>query len=794
MFTDDENPLLAKLEDLSTPSKLPQADLFGGKEDLSSSSFPAVQVGNEVTLIRRPDELCFGAIGSNRVCTALATDCSCASHRAKKFQTPVVGSFMLINGPIQKKQKLPSAFASPYLFADCLDEDLISHLLSLDSRDGSEFGSIFALIDSQEILDLSEFREKSNPAKTIRKKVREHNTPDKVAKRQKIKNALLEIQGYKDTFASEWAIASQADHISKLEENKKIDEAYKKQLEEIFSNQNKALDKLSKALVVAMQSIHLHTHLRSDEVADLHEMAEALSGMISEIKGTVGKRSVDQANRGDPSIWGHIGNVDDRIDVMEKTVGLVIDKVKEVLTNVEDLGSRCDSLETTVSRLTSDSDGSGSVDGDVVMEENDLFGRGGKNTRNAAQGNERIRGGILYPRNSKERGGSSAGGFGGGGPPSGGGGGSGSNEGDGDSRVSSLERRVEVLEERVDRIEGNSSSKSASGVEAITIEGLTFYKHSDLDAFLEQELGVGTDIKFGCFVNPYSMCDGIFRRLHSQEKVPADLTHILKLGLRLVETNDYLSIMHTVSLPKLFCAKDRLSTHTYNTRSSKTPDPRFVTMPSALDYGVEGGENSLYQSILREIRQEVKERTENISHWMSQSSKLHIMAVNLLTRTQHFLEELFAFMSQTFLSLKETFQNDEAQAWDCVCKSVEDLWRSNFLPAKANMATADVTNAHHLAVSHIWASLKMDKVACNLTATKLAAHPDVSNSYIRFLLKHLGSKESAASKVQDEKISKLTKDNNEKDKTINTMKGQITSVESRVDKLTNMVNELKKKK
>ncbi len=65
---DDDNPLLSKLESLSTKSELPQANLFGGLEDISSSSLPSVQFGNEVTLIRDPGALCLGLIGSNRVC------------------------------------------------------------------------------------------------------------------------------------------------------------------------------------------------------------------------------------------------------------------------------------------------------------------------------------------------------------------------------------------------------------------------------------------------------------------------------------------------------------------------------------------------------------------------------------------------------------------------------------------------------------------------------------------------------------------------------------------------------
>ena len=81
----------------------------------------------------------------------------------------------------------------------------------------------------------------------------------------------------------------------------------------------------------------------------------------------------------------------------------------------------------------------------------------------------------------------------------------------------------------------------------------------------------------------------------------------------------------------------------------------------------------------------------NISRCLAKSLTLQVLATQMLAHSVAFIEELLAFMSQTFLVLTESFLGDD-KAWDCVCKSVQDLFISQFVSARSQTASADISD------------------------------------------------------------------------------------------------------
>ncbi len=772
----DTEELLERAAGLNTPGMFPARNLFdadgGFDEDVGMSfSLPALQVGREVTLVRRVDELCLGLIGGTKVCLG---DCGCSigSHKTSKFDPAFGGPFLLISGPVQKRNNAPTGFCAPCLSTKNLEPSLIEHLLTLESGD-SDLSGVFGLIDGSEITTLDSFNRRNDPSKTVRKKNREESSPKKVSERTVLKDALRNLGVLHGKLKDYWGKEKAEANIDNLENAEDVKDI-KKIIISLFQCHYEELQDLREAIIVSLKTIHLHSSIRSDEIASLHELCKGLEDMISKIIGSIGKKAaVDRSGLSDPSLWGQAAHSRSRLDTVEKTLSRIINHLQSLISQVNKAGAKIDALSLSSGSLQGKSISFGSEGSHDVDEDEDSIMRdigGNKPTRDP-----RVRKG--WP---------SGGGYGGRGTDGF------SNRGHGghDTRgvcdrdcncggcgmTAEESKRFKAMEEKLRSID--DGNKGDTGVK---FGGKVFRNHHDVGAFFDEQFGEGADVKFSCFANPYAMMNAVFRRLHGDEVVPKDLGDILKLGLRSQEVYDYLSIHKTVVLPKLYTSDSRLRTHTYTSKSSAHSDARFKAIPSAIDFGHLRDEGGLYQAIMREIRNEAKERRADIN-LNCVSADARILAYQTVTESTIFCEENMTFLQQTYVSLMDTFDKEE-EAWDCVCKSVEDLWRSNFLPAKSDMASADLSNARQLAELSVWTSLRLCSVATTLTDGNLSTHPDVSNSYIRFLLKHVGAKQSSHLQTALSQVSSLRKELQDSKKEVSTLQGQIKSIESRVDKL-----------
>ena len=244
----------------------------------------------------------------------------------------------------------------------------------------------------------------------------------------------------------------------------------------------------------------------------------------------------------------------------------------------------------------------------------------------------------------------------------------------------------------------------------------------------------------------------------------------------------YLSLQNDSLLPHVFASSERLKGFTYLTKASSTADARFPACPSAKDFGHLQDERGLYSSLMTQLKNVRREKMNDISRCLSDSPTLQVLATQMLTHSVAFIEELLSFMSQTFLVLTESFSGDD-KAWDCVCKSVQDLFISQFVPARSQMVSADLSERSLLAHLVVWTSLRICSVAVDLTNVKLASHPDVTSSYVRFLIDQFGDKQSSALKSATSTIASMKDEIVSLKKELNNLKSHIGSVESRGEKM-----------
>ncbi len=188
----DDDALAGLLESLKNDiHEFKPNDLFdakGGMNDVSDDMHvlePAYELGREMVLIRRPEDLCLGIVAKTRVCVDDSKTCTYANHRQHKFNTPFGDKpFLAIIGPKSKNGAL-TFYKEPLLPVEGVGEDLVNHLLAMESKDGELSGVINMIIQSK-ATDLHEFKNSRNLLRTVRKCIKISKTPHKMGQRKRI--------------------------------------------------------------------------------------------------------------------------------------------------------------------------------------------------------------------------------------------------------------------------------------------------------------------------------------------------------------------------------------------------------------------------------------------------------------------------------------------------------------------------------------------------------------------------------------------------------------------------------
>ncbi len=221
-------------------------------------------------------------------------------------------------------------------------------------------------------------------------------------------------------------------------------------------------------------------------------------------------------------------------------------------------------------------------------------------------------------------------------------------------------------------------------------------------------MGLGNkDTKFSCFTNPVALFDACTQQISPSIKSAKDIKDILALDLRQREVHAYLSIDSDTTLPALLSASKRLKGFKYLSKASQTHDARFTAVPSADDFGTQTATKGLYPDLVKALKTVKDEISKDIKRYYSNFPVLQVIATQLLAKSVSFLEELWAFMAETNLQLTKAYNGSEKKAWDCVCKSIQDIWMSQFVPAKADMVSADLSDKDLLSNLCVWTTSSM---------------------------------------------------------------------------------------
>ncbi len=802
----DDDDLMAQAADLNRSFE--GTDLFGagggGVAFEATSSIPAIEFGKKVVLVNRPCDLCFGLIhGGQRICLAGA-ECQIVSHQAKgkKYVPTVVEPFLMVSGP-SGRNNTSTAYINPVLPTSLLEDDLKSSLLESESDD---IGAILSTVWEKGIRHAHELESMIEAPKTVKRLINEIKSPANVTQRQQVEDILKKLGTIQGNLISEFSAQIPSDFMNKLKELSSSDPEFSTPIEETIKYLSIAMEKLTKAVKGCMQSITLHTNLRSDEIAKLKRTTNEINSSIEHMSSSLGKRSADAAGITEPSLWSFASSTRTTQEDHKGAISGMLQTLSAMGSQIKMLQTRLDNIQSPPPANPQGNAEAQYFGASANPLKSNPSGSDGRNLGRA------IENGILRPLSSRGGGAYASGSdlegirvtsggdyFGhtdhpmdGNGPGGNGSGHDGNGPNDppfdgGGSNRGGFPEVWSVLDNHEKRIHNLELVKRGDGTQSVHWKGRTFNEAAEISALFDKYVGTSHIIKFGCFANPYQLLDECTRRLTSHFKTTKEIKEILALQLRGIEVRSYLSLDSGCNLPYLFSTAERLVGFTYLTKPNKTIDARFQGCPSSTDFATLEDTKGIYPAIMRALKTVRIGIERDVELHYGKFPVIQNLANQMLGTSVTFVEELLAFMSQTHAALLKSFKGDD-KAWECVCKAVEDIWASQIVPATVDMNSADLADRRLFSILCMWTSLKVTAAAENISANKISSHPDVTSSYVRFLIDHVGASQSSALSEAMAAISDLRTELANTRKELNIVKGQVNSCESRVDKLNSKNN------
>ena len=735
---------LAKLK--SRRGNLRGKSLFppdGGNGSVTSSQLPVI-FGAEIALVNVPDGICCGKIGSTKICFEDDHKCSIQSHKTK-VKTVQSRTLFIRDGKHNRVFTEPS-FKLPEDMPDSMVSDLIA-------RKNEKWGALFEVLRTESVTNAEE-------------EMDIHETAFLASRRAGFTTPKIRIKNDEDVDIVNDATEDMGNQI--IEESTMEDErtkylnfdgpaTEKKVLSEDYHmKMSKRLDKLAEYSLMLGTVVDKMRIANKSSFTGLEGTIGGLRSNISKVKGEVGVKG-PECSISDPTLWSSVENLMENVQDCSERVSILTDELEEVMK------------ETNQQRVTFD-DGR-EFEGDI----DPYITRGAP----ASRVSPRITNSVLAPstrrdrdeevRNNNTRRG------GGGGCGSNNGGHGGNNNGDWCCpKCDRMSCRISVLEKK---------ANGTGGIEdkMVFIDGQTLRNRTDVQAWLESYLGVGSDIPCGAFTTPHALLNMVIGELKGDTMDLKDYKALTDLHVNEMDATAARAVMK--KLPLLF-TQGKLSNHVYAPGNSNTA--RFKAIPTATDWGRTTDDESLCNKMGRYLDAAEQQVSAYIETELEGSAELRMAAQSLLARSKKFISSVFTFMSEQYETLNSAFKSP-AETWNLVCFSVQEVFTNEFNRALACMVARDFTNRRVTMLDAIWTSLNMGTIVDTFLASSFKHHGSLNGSKIQFMLKmaNKGGVDTVdlvkTCKEQTQQIKDLTELVKSQSHDMTAIKSRLNFVESRAD-------------
>ena len=231
-------------------------------------------------------------------------------------------------------------------------------------------------------------------------------------------------------------------------------------------------------------------------------------------------------------------------------------------------------------------------------------------------------------------------------------------------------------------------------------------------------------IPAGAFALPHNLLNQIVGRLSDSTTDLKDYKTLADLKLGKLERDAAASCMR--ALP-LLCTAPKLGGHSYGIH---TTGCCFKMLPSFKEWGLAPDEDSLCHKFNRELRTVVGATRAYIDSELGRHTELVMIA----STPSHFVESLFLFMSDTYESMVLSFKN-QADMWDLVCSSVEQIFSTQFKGPLSSMVAQDFSDIKRSLLDTILTTLRISIVVDDFLRIGLKDHHCLVGVANRFMIK-----------------------------------------------------------
>jgi hypothetical protein len=330
--------------------------------------------------------------------------------------------------------------------------------------------------------------------------------------------------------------------------------------------------------------------------------------------------------------------------------------------------------------------------------------------------------------------------------------------------IDSLARRVDAMEQN-----GGMNSKMEGEDISVFFMGVRFSSERDVQTYVTSKSHVAYVLPVGLVTDCYSIFYELNREIFDS-KSKLGVTDLAKVAQLAKKQADVYNILAGVEhgLPDFFDPPASATKVYLDGVHGKKH--RFGNIPSYEIWGPVGSDGfTIRKKAKGVLARLVTTRKGEIKDQVT-DEKLQGFLLQMLDMSKDFVMAVFSFLTEEYAALYQHF-DDSALCWDFACSCVEHVFKHEFEAARAVVRNPDVVD-DAISIKILWQSLRTIAIQETFMRVGFKNHSSLSSAYSKFLLSQ--HQKSAA------ELAKMTKEVEVCRKLCATMSASMEALEKRV--------------
>ena len=343
------------------------------------------------------------------------------------------------------------------------------------------------------------------------------------------------------------------------------------------------------------------------------------------------------------------------------------------------------------------------------------------------------------------------------------------------------------LMEKVTQLEKRLASSQTVGSDmTVQFRGHIFNSQHDVNNFMKSCIG-SSSVPASLINDAYTLLNAVAKGMTGQVMDLKDIYSVSRMG-DITEADLQNAIAgNQTGVPPFFRGGPKAAGTPVYTGTGTGPKNRLKGIPDYAAWGNPGSTDGIRYKALLELDRIVQSTRNDIQARVSDPTISQFLE-HMLSRSHEFIRKLFDFITDTYASLIQTFENSTS-TWDFVCHCVEHIFMHEFDVARSILRGHDV-KSEQFNERMLWTSLRTVVIQETFLSKTFQNHDSLSGAYSTFLLKNSQSAEVNSMKRKLEKMESVVESLNSK---IAKFDSKVKGAEGAADKVAKGLKEFKEK-